>query len=245
VFLDSGGFDEELKDNQDHELGLRLLERGVPFAYYPAAKAWHHLDARLTTALRQARAQGRADVQFATKHPHVKGRLRFAYYPGPGGGVSGRHALAYRHAERAEQLTPLGLDALDRLEALKLPRTWSRLVSALATVAYIRGMKAALPTPDQFQVFVGSIPRDDGGDTLNVRLDAPAPLRLPRRQTPVEVSVALDGVPIARTPAIEPELQWNWDALSTRVVDAAPRRLAQQDRALSPLLGEADREPQG
>jgi GT2 family glycosyltransferase len=243
LFLEFGGFDEELKDCQDHELGLRLLERGVPFAFYPAARAWHHLDTSLTAALRGARTEGRADVAFATKHPHAKGRLRFAYFPEPGGGVSGRHALAYRHAERAEQLTPLGLRALDVLEALKLPRAWGRLIASLSTLAYIRGMKDALPSPAEFQAFVASIPRDDVGDTLTVKLDAPAPLRLPKRQAPVELSVALDGVPIARTPATEPELQWNWDALSARVVDAARRPLGQEGLLLSPMLGETDREP--
>src|SRR5207302_7368403 len=54
VFLDAGGFDEEFpgRGREDWELGTRLLDRGVRFAYYPEAIAWHHLDTRLETNLR-------------------------------------------------------------------------------------------------------------------------------------------------------------------------------------------------
>jgi hypothetical protein len=221
LLLESGGFDEQLEDCQDWELGLRLLERGIPFAYYPDARAWHRLDTRLTTALRRARSEGRGDVQFARKHPHVKGRLGLARCAAPGGGTSRRHLLAYRRATHAEQLIPLGVRALDVLEALKNRRAWGRLVDALWTFAYIQGMRDALPSAADFQAFVASIPRDGAGDTLTVQLDDPAPLRLPPRQALAEISVSSNGVPIAEVPATTPGMQWCWNTLSARLVDQA------------------------
>jgi hypothetical protein len=219
VFLDSGGFDEQFGRGQDWDLGLRLLERGVPFAYYPAARSWHHVDSSLTTSLGVARATARADVRLAAKHPHVTGRLTVASYAAHNGDVARRHLLAYRHAERAEQLTPLGLVALDHLEALKLPRAWSRLFRALWTQAYITGLKDALPTRAEFQTFLGAVPRNDSLDTLSVTIDRPSRLRLPSRQAALDVSVAWNGEHIARVPATEPGEQWSWDSLARRVVD--------------------------
>ena len=242
LLLESGGFDEELKDCQDEEFGLRLLERGVPFAYYPAARAWHHLDTTLATALRGGRKTGRANVELARKHPHVKGRLGFAYYATPGGGIPRRYRLAYRHAKRSEQLIPLGLRALDVLEALELRRLWRRVVDTLWVLAYTRGMRDALPSPAAFEAFVASIPRD-AGDTLSVNLDRPAPLRLPSRQAPVEISVACDGAPLARIPATEPGKQWSWDGLTARLVAAARPPLDQDLDALSSILQETGHEP--
>ncbi len=222
-----------------------MLERGVPFAFYPGARAWHQIDTRLTTTLRGARKIGRAEVHLATKHPHVKGRLTLASFVAPNGGIARRHRLAYQLAEGGERLTRLGLRALDLLEALKLGRAWARLVERLWMLAYVRGVKDALPSRTEFQAFVASIPRDDAGLTLTVSLDEPAPLRLPSRQAPMEISVARDGAPIARTPATEPGEQWSWAALSARVVDAACRPPGDDLRPIGPALDENDREPAG
>jgi GT2 family glycosyltransferase len=228
LLLEVGGFDEDLADSQDEELGLRLLERGVRFGYYPAAKAWHHLDTSLSTALRMAREAGRADVRFGQKHPHVKARLRFARYSAPGGGVSNRHLLAHRHAGLGERLVPAVLRALDVLEALKLRRAWGRLVDALWTFAYVRGLRDALPSAVELQAYMASVWDDQERQTLTVRLEEPAPLRLPPRQVPVDVCLARNGVQIARAEATEPGRQWNWDALSARLVDAARRPPGQE-----------------
>jgi len=112
-------------------------------------------------------------------------------------------------------------------------------------LAYVRGMKDALPSLAEFQAFVASIPRNDAGEALAVKLEERVPLRLPSRQAPIEISVSWDGAPIARAPAMEPGAQWSWDALTARMVDRARRPPAVDLLALSSTLDETDRERAG
>jgi hypothetical protein len=243
MFLESGGFDSRFRRGQDWDLGLRLLERGVRFGYYPAAKCSHHVDASLTTALRVARETGRVDVALASKHPHIKGRLTVASYAGPGGGVARRHLLAHRYANAGDRLAPVLAGGLRLLEALKLALAWDRLFRVLWTQAYVAGLKDALPSLEQFRAFLDS--STASVDALEVTLDRPRPLQLPSRQAPVDVSVGWKGLPIARVPAIAPGAQWSWDALAARVVEHSTRPDVDGLLEVSSGIAESDRECAG
>ena len=242
MFLESGGFDEQFRRGQDWDLGLRLLELGVRFGYYPAAKCSHHVDASVTTALRVARETARADVGLATKHPHVKGRLTVASYA-RGGDVARRQLFAHRYASAGDRLAPILVGGLHALEAMKLAPAWGRLFRVLWTQAYVAGLKDALPSLEEFRAFLGSTAGPV--DALQVTLDHPSPLQLPSRQAPVDVSVAWRGLSIARVPAVASGAQWSWDALAARVAEHSSPPAVDELLEVSSGLAESDRECAG
>ncbi|MCJ2180066.1 glycosyltransferase family 2 protein [Novosphingobium album (ex Hu et al. 2023)] len=69
-----GGLDSQFaKAREDWELGVRLMEHGVPFIYAPQALGWHqeHLTTTPGSALRRAKEEGRSDALMALKHPQL------------------------------------------------------------------------------------------------------------------------------------------------------------------------------
>jgi peptidoglycan/xylan/chitin deacetylase (PgdA/CDA1 family)/GT2 family glycosyltransferase len=71
LFLDCGGFDEEMPwPREDVELGLRLIERGIPLVYEPSAVAAERVATSTAGYFsRTGAATGRAEVELTRKHP--------------------------------------------------------------------------------------------------------------------------------------------------------------------------------
>jgi GT2 family glycosyltransferase len=74
-----GGLDPCFRHaREDYELGIRLLQRKVPFVFVPEALGYHHehLTTTLTGSFRRSFEEGRSDVRLGRKHPYIRAGLR-------------------------------------------------------------------------------------------------------------------------------------------------------------------------
>ncbi|MBR1170974.1 glycosyltransferase family 2 protein [Bradyrhizobium liaoningense] len=79
IWQQLGGLDPNFRAaREDYELGVRLMQRGLPFRFAADAMAYHHEHATMTLdgSFRRAREEGRSDVLLGEKHPHVRSALR-------------------------------------------------------------------------------------------------------------------------------------------------------------------------
>jgi GT2 family glycosyltransferase len=79
ILEEFGAFDEHFRMREDLELGLRLFRGGVGAKYIADAKAFQYYAKSSADLLREAEAFGRADAQFAQKHPEalIEGQLKW------------------------------------------------------------------------------------------------------------------------------------------------------------------------
>jgi glycosyltransferase involved in cell wall biosynthesis len=217
------GFDESFagRGREDWELGFRLLQDGVRLAYYPRARAWHYLDTRFTTALRQRRGEAASDVLFGLKHPQVMSRLPVAAFLWS---VDERWlhenvVLAAEDPARYERRTEAGLPRLDVLAGLHLRGRWRRSASHLLRRAYVLGLVDALGTAERVNALASTI--FDSVETLRVTLDDANPVGIPQALGSLELEIATAGSVLGKVSAVDPGGQWDWQAVTTRVVDRA------------------------
>jgi GT2 family glycosyltransferase len=77
VFRDVGGLDGSLPGYgyEDYDLGLRLIEAGIPIYFEPEAVAHHHQMRSLAQSCRNRREAGANLVRFAERHPERVGAV--------------------------------------------------------------------------------------------------------------------------------------------------------------------------
>ncbi len=148
VFVKAGGFDVALNScRDDSELGLRLIRSGVRVVFSRAGGGYHHEIRNHAELLARKRAEGRADVLLARRHPELWPDLRLA------DGESGRLAAAAIRGlamyapllgDLLERMSRLGLALLERV---RLRGTWRALHVASLYYAYWRGARDALGGP--------------------------------------------------------------------------------------------------
>jgi len=80
LFRSLGGFDETFVayGNEDYDLGLRLIQRGIGMRYAARAVALQIYDKDLFAWLRDMRSVGKADVVLSEKHPAIAADLRLS-----------------------------------------------------------------------------------------------------------------------------------------------------------------------
>jgi GT2 family glycosyltransferase len=71
IWIEIGGFDERLSGwgGEDYEIGLRIIERGIPVIFDPEAIAWHHQVRTVREFCADRYEQGRNFVRIAQLHP--------------------------------------------------------------------------------------------------------------------------------------------------------------------------------
>ena len=204
LFQSFGGFDEDFRGRrEDWELAVRLLDAGVRFAYYPAAKALHYLDTNFATALRHERQQARDDVLIATKHPQMKIQLPLAGY-------------VHWFPDTSESLARRGPARAAILEHLRLRQRWRRLVDRLLANAYALGLEDAFPSREGFLGFMAST-WEEPVDVARVALDGSLPVELPAGTTPVELAAEYGGISLGWLHPVEPGHQWEWEAVAHHI----------------------------
>lgn len=114
LFLGVGGFDESFVayGNEDYDLGLRLIQRGVEMRFAPEAVALQIYDKTFSAWLRDVSSVGRADVFLAGKHPEISPVLR----------LSGRAAHPLKRLARWS-----GLSSFDWTAGAWMALTWALL----------------------------------------------------------------------------------------------------------------------
>jgi glycosyltransferase involved in cell wall biosynthesis len=226
LLFSHGAYDEDFKGSrrQDWEFGMRLLRDGVSFTYLPRAKGWHYLDTSFATGLRNARQEGRWDILFASKHPHLKAQLPLARAAGLGPRIPTAVLVAYRLREAAASPLQAGVVALRGLERLGLRREWRRLAHRLRHHSYLLGMVDGLPM-QRFEEFFAPVWEGKLIETVPVWLDAPGSLQISAGAGAVELRLGYAGTPIAAIRAIELASQWDWSAVTEKVVAGAEESL--------------------
>jgi GT2 family glycosyltransferase len=226
LLLRSGGWDEDFQGGrrQDWEFGVRLLDQGVRFAYYPEARGWHYYSLSFSWAMKTRRVEGRNDVVFASKHPEVRSRLPLADIArSDGGELRTRRRFAYRHPELSARLVRPALPIVYALEHWKLRHRWRRMVSLVMSHAYILGMSDALPTLEDYRAFVAPVLEGEAVETLAVRLDEEGPLEMPRTVGDVRLALRHADERVAEVQAMELAEQWDWEGLTRRAIDESWR----------------------
>ena len=216
LFERLGGFDERFKGGrrQDWELGIRMLQAGVPFAFRPGARGDHMFDTRLETGVRNARQEGQYDVLIARQHPEAKWQLplrRFRLTPGS-------RLPRSLTVPLADPAIAAALIAAEGLERAHQRRRWFKLVNRLLTLSYVSGLRDALGSNAELTRFLEwegpSLEK-----TVEIALDGglePAPLS---RVAPEDIVLRVGGAPVARLPALGGDGQWDPDELIDRVVN--------------------------
>jgi GT2 family glycosyltransferase len=196
LLLELGGFDEAFGSrHEDWELGVRLLQRGARFAYYPGTTAWHHLDVSLANFARHQRLEGSGDVLLGRKHPQIVGQLPLA------GFTSGLPAASEERVER-------GVAQAERLERLRLRTRWRRQASDVVRDAYVLGLRDELPSGDAFRHLLATAPPPY---QVELSLDGGRPPELPALGQ-LEFALRDGGETIARVVPVPPGRQWDWAA---------------------------------
>jgi glycosyltransferase involved in cell wall biosynthesis len=220
LIVESGGWDERFVRREDWELGVRLLRAGASFAYRPEARAWHHSESTLSEELRKRQVEGRDDVYFASKHPHVRAQLPLAAYARVAGSMKTRLAFRYRRTGAVAVRTATSL--ANGLEILGLRRRWIQVVDLLLAHAYFLGAVEALGSVERLERFVAPVTDGSLVDTLEVVLGTQGCLEVPRMAGAIDLVVRPTGGPPVRIPALELEGQWDWEAIEERLLAAAP-----------------------
>jgi GT2 family glycosyltransferase len=215
LFVGTGGFDEAFRGRrEDWEYAVRLLERGVPFAYQPGAVAFHFFDTSLETGLRHERQHARDDVLIGLKHPGVRSQLPLA-------------ALSDHRPSGSERLEAEGQRRARLYEAIGLRPRWRSLVHELLANAYALGLHDALPTEAAYLDFFAPIWRN-GVRRTRVDLAAPRAFATPEGLGSIELEVA-QGEFLGSVVPIDPGGQWEWAAVADRLADrlSSPARRAE------------------
>ena len=159
---DLGGLDPHFpRAREDYELGLRLVERGIPITHAPGAFSWHHEYETMTLhgALRRKREEGRSDVRLGIKHPVIKEHLdisRYWWTPGWRGRI-GR--CLFRWPALAVLAGALYAALAQLLSRVPIAGLFRRVFGKAQYVAYLRGAAAELKTLDAWRAYAEDRPQ--------------------------------------------------------------------------------------
>ncbi|TNC71391.1 glycosyltransferase family 2 protein [Rubellimicrobium roseum] len=144
-----GGLDPRLRAREDYELGLRLIEGGVPVVVAPRAFGHHHEHETMLVdkSFRRSREEGRADILIAQTHPQARNDLKAVIW----------RRWSSRKSDLLDRLLLGGgrgtdwiMDLLARLlpplDRIGFRRLHSLLFRSLQSYWYIRGVGDRLPT---------------------------------------------------------------------------------------------------
>jgi glycosyltransferase involved in cell wall biosynthesis len=218
----SGGWDEEFAKEtvrrQDWELAIRLVKAGVGFVDVPRATAWHHFESSLETSMRNRRVEGSADVLLGLKHPEVREHLFLRRYVVDERGRERQYRLFVDHAAAGRRLIEAGARTSQLLEKVQMRWVAWKSMLRMLSYSYLIGVRERLPTEEQFREFVAPMLNHELVETVPLELDRPGTLELAPATSAVDLLLTYGGHELARVEAIEPEVQWDWDTLTERVV---------------------------
>lgn len=149
-------FDPQFRCREDYELGIRLIKAGADFIFLENARGLHRDEfTTLEKSFNRKREEGRADLQFAAKHPdliHNSSIVSFSRKR-----RFGAKLLVYFtfNMPSASDNIARSMPALLRYYERKKYRTWyHQLNGKLNRYWYLRGITDALKTEKELEYFI-------------------------------------------------------------------------------------------
>lgn len=180
LFAAAGGFDESVGCRADYELGARLIDAGVTFAFEPEAAGQHRGVGAPGRSAQRARVEGRGDVDIGTRHPALRLGLPLADFEARVATLErALRALAF-HAPRLGDLAAGGLARLgERAERASTHRHWERLDGLVPGYWYWRGVAERIGGRPGLAAFLhaggAALAGEWGGRALDVELQEGLP----------------------------------------------------------------------
>lgn len=169
-----GGLDPSFRAaHEDFELGVRLMQLGIPFRYAPDALAYHHEYETMTIegAFRRAREEGRSDVLMGMKHAHVRSDLRITVLMTRSAGVRGwLDRLIFTLGGRVDPLAYAIASLLPLFARMHLRDAYVVLYRELNEYWYLRGAAEILQSWSTWRRFARSAPSPRAAKRLYVDL---------------------------------------------------------------------------
>jgi GT2 family glycosyltransferase len=172
LFARVGGFDTTFWCHEDYELGVRLIEAGIPFTFAEDALGYHHENSDLDRSFLRARQEGCADVLIGRRHPELRLTLPLAHFEAPCSPLSCiLRNLAFEWPTAGDRLANGVCSVLDFLEQVRLRWPWRHLYGILRGYWYLRGVADELGNRRALGSFLqGGLART-GGDKLEIDVD--------------------------------------------------------------------------
>ena len=138
------GFDPVIKCREDYELGYRLMQAVVPFAFAPDAHAWHYDGSTPARGLARSRAEGVGDVQIARKHPELFRTLRVANLTSYSRSGRVLRAAVFRAPAVGRVCERVVGALLPMLERFGMRRWWQKGCGSMRLFSYYRAVAETL-----------------------------------------------------------------------------------------------------
>lgn len=159
LFQRIGGFDEDFRCREDYELGFRLIQSGAQFCFAPKAFGFHYDKTDLSTSLKRAFDEGKADVRISRRHPELRWALPLSHVDAERPRLDKvLLQMAFDSPRLGDALAGRLRLRLDFLEALRLRARWRPLYASLRGYSYWRGVAEELGSRRALANFLQSAP---------------------------------------------------------------------------------------
>jgi GT2 family glycosyltransferase len=194
-----GGLDPSFRAaREDYELGIRLMDLGLPFRLSSDAMAYHHEYATMTIggAFRRAREEGRSDVLLGRKHPHIRSALRITTWMRESSRVaSWFERMAFTFGGRVDSLVGALASVLPLFGRIRMRRVYLAIYRGLNAYWYFRGAAEILGSWSAWRDFAMSTSAPHATKRLDIDLrgDMQAAEEAIDRTAPDEVTLRYGG----------------------------------------------------
>ena len=156
LFRQMHGFDSELRCREDYELGIRLIQSDATFVFCKEAWGYHRDEITdLHRSLKRKREEGKADVQFWRKHPHLTTSIQDAYVKNKYSFLGPKTIFFTIHFKILTEAAAVLLEKMmPVLESLRLRKKWHAVNYKLHMYWYLRGLLDELPSRQKLNAYL-------------------------------------------------------------------------------------------
>lgn len=148
LFAALGGFDESFLCREDYELGVRVIASGASIVFAPDAAGYHRGPRDRNSLIARKRAEGRADIQMARRHPWLGPALPVTRQLATHRSMLGvLRRLAFAAPGIGDRTARLMTRMLDGFEYLRMRGSWRSLQAGVMYYWYWRGVADACGSP--------------------------------------------------------------------------------------------------
>lgn len=150
-----GGFNPAFRCHEDYELGVRLIDAGIPLIFSPAAVGYHFEITDLNRSLERKYQEGIADVLLGRTHPGLRSILPLAQMSKPYWPWNRLLCILSMTCPTVVRALNVGVRlSLRLLQAVRVRRYWRLSLDLLLATHYWLGVRENLPTLGAFSEFL-------------------------------------------------------------------------------------------